>query len=315
MKRKLRQILIARDEIKRDSYVTENKKFEKKHLEAEIIRLVHSIEKGLCLENPRKGFGVAKINTLFSLADKYLSLNPDDYDCMYFIADSVKEYLDFHERENFENEEILAIKNKYDALKSRIPEKDDVYGGIGNISLSEMEFDLAEIEKLFNTRHSIREYSGESVDEETLKKAIALAQRSPSACNRQGVRVYSVDREKFLNDMEESLDGIGGFAQDVDKFLIITGKQSAYRVEEKNQYVVSASMFAGYLTLALHAYNIASCVIQRSLRPRAYWTNFRIKNGIPEDEQIVMLIGIGKYKEETKVPMSKRFSVDKIYRK
>ena len=314
MKRKIRQILIAYRELKRDFKSTGNAEFKKSHIEADIIRLVHSIEKGLCLENSRKGFGVIKIKTLFSLCERYLSLNSDDFDCLYFVLDGVKEYLDFHKKENFENDDILEIKGKYEKLKEKMPERDDVYGGVNQVSLSDMEFDIDEIEKLFNTRHSVREFSGEPVDEETLRKAIKLAQRCPSACNRQGVRVYSVSSEKFLADVEESLDGIGGFAQDVDKFLIITGKQSAYKLEEKNQYIVSASIFAAYLTLALHTYNIAACMIQRSLIPRSYWTKFRMKNKILADEQIVMLIGVGKYKDKTKVPMSKRFDIDKIYR-
>ena len=50
------------------------------------------------------------------------------------------------------------------------------------------------------------------------KKAIKLAQRSPSACNRQGVRVYGVDKSKAQIIIEQ-LEGIGGFANEIDKFI------------------------------------------------------------------------------------------------
>lgn len=315
MKKKLAHIRIALNELKRDFNSTGNPEFAKSRIEADIIRNVHSIEKGLCLEKPRSGFGAAKISDLFSLAEKYLSLNPDDLECLYFVLDGVETYLEYHAKIGFENDTITGIKDKYEQLKSKLPQKTGEFGGIKTVSLSEMNFDMEDVEKLFNTRHSIREFSGESVDEEDIKKAIALAQRCPSACNRQGVRIYSVKGDKFLADIEQNLEGVGGFAQDVDRFLIITGKQSVYSVDEKNQFAVSASIFAGYLTLALHAYKIGACVIQRPLIPREYWSKFRRKNEIPEDEQIVMLIGIGKYKETTKVPLSKRFEVEKIYRK
>ena len=47
----------------------------------------------------------------------------------------------------------------------------------------------AYVENLFNTRHSIRQFGEDKVKIEDIKKAIELAQRAPSACNRQAVRV------------------------------------------------------------------------------------------------------------------------------
>ncbi len=314
MKKKIRQVLIAFSEMKRDSHIATAGEFERSRLEADIIRGVHSIEKGLCLENPRKGFGVAKIKNLFSLAERYLSLGAEDIDCINFIVGGVSAYLAYHDGIGYQSDDITEIRSKYEDLLKKIAPNDGIYGGISTLSSDDMNFDVKEIEKLFETRHSIREFSGERVEEETIKKAISLAQRSPSACNRQGVRVYSINGEKFLKETGNALEGIGGFAESVDKFLIITGKQSVYSVDEKYQFAVSASIFAGYLTLALHTYNVASCVIQRPLVPREYWIEFRKKYKIPEDEQIVMLIGIGKYKETTKVPLSKRFDVEKVYK-
>ncbi len=313
MKKFLVHILMILREMKRDLNVDYNKSFEKSRLEADIIRNVHSIEKGLCLENPRKGFGVAKIKSMFNLADRFLKLNPDDITCLYFVIDGVSEYLEFNKKIGFDNEDIKQIKEMHDKLIQKIVGKDARYGGVDEIAKSEMDFDIESLENFFNTRHSVREFSGESVSEETLKKAIALAQKCPSACNRQGVRVYSIKGEKFLEEMKSSLDGIGGFAKDVDRFLLITGKQSAYKLAEKNQYAVSASIFAAYLTLTLHTYGVAACVVQRPLVPNKYWVAFRDKNGIPADEQLVIMIGIGGYKDKTKVPVSKRFAIDRIY--
>ena len=117
-----------------------------------------------------------------------------------------------------------------------------------------------------------------------------------------------------MAEMKTALQGIGGFADDVDGFLLVTGRKSAYAPGERNQYLVSTSIFAGYLSLALHAYSIAACVVQRSVSPNSLWENFKTINGIPKDEQIVLMFAIGSYKEESKVPISKRFPVDSIYR-
>ena len=110
-----------------------------------------------------------------------------------------------------------------------------------------------------------------------------------------------------------NLEGIGGFADSVDKFLLIAGVQSAYRPGEKNQFAVSAAMFAGYLSLALHAYGIGACAVQRSLFPDKKYDELRLRYNIGKDEQIVIMLGIGNMKDKVKVPVSYRWSLDKIY--
>ena len=223
-------------------------------------------------------------------------------------------YLEFHEKNGFENANIIETRKKFENFSNSLPKKEGVYGGTEELLLSDLNFNVEEIEKLFHTRHSIREFSGETVDDETIRKAISLAQRCPSACNRQAVRVYSVKGSDFLDQYGKSLEGIGGFAQAVDRFLIITGKKSSYTLAEKNQFIVSASMFAAYLTLTLHTYNIAACAIQRPLTATKNWERYKKIKGISSDEQLIMLIGIGKYKDKCTVPLSRRFETDKIYK-
>ena len=51
-----------------------NNKFLEGRYRGEIIRNVHSIEKGLCIENPRKFFGMEKIEKMLQQADRYMSI-------------------------------------------------------------------------------------------------------------------------------------------------------------------------------------------------------------------------------------------------
>ncbi len=292
--------------------IQKNSKYAKNRIEAEIVRNVHSIEKGLSIANPRLGFGIAKINEMFSLIDRYIELT-EEKEVLYFVVDAVDAYLIYHEQKNFVNDDVLGVKDKCLKLKNIIGEHESICGGTLIYNKQDCTQDTDAVMNLFNTRHSVREFSGEKVSEGKIIEAIKLAQRSPSACNRQAVRVYSIDGKDYLNSMG-NLDGIGGFAQDVDKFLLITGVQSAYRPGEKNQFAVSASMFAGYLTLSLHALGIASCVVQRNLYVDKLYSDFRKKYSISTDEQLVVMLGIGMPKNETTVPVSKRFSVNKIYR-
>ena len=52
------------------------------------------------------------------------------------------------------------------------------------------------------------------------------------------------------------MSAVGGFAEKVDKFIIITGKVSEYRDDEQFQYAISASIFAGYLSITLQTEGI-----------------------------------------------------------
>lgn len=314
LKKLLVQHYVAFKETLRNLKIQKDARFNEARIEAEIIRFVHSIEKGLSLQDPRLGFGFKKIQCLFDYIELYLKLeNSDDY-CLRMARGALNAYLKFHEEHSFSNENIIQIKNRARELLGNLEEDAD-YGGILTLNNEQITCSREHAKKLFETRHSVREFSGEPVSEEDIRSAIEMAQYCPSACNRQCARVYSISSEKYMHDMDTNLQGIGGFADDADKFLLVTAKMSAYEIDERNQFVVSASIFAGYLSLALHACGIASCAVQRSLALNEKWDKFREINGIPDDEQIVIMFAIGKYKSETKVPVSKRFSLSKIFRK
>ena len=144
-----------------------------------------------------------------------------------------------------------------------------------------------------------------------LFKAIKLAHHCPSACNRQGYRVHIVSKSNFTV-INNWFDGVGGFADELDKVILITGNLSTYRFGETMQYVVSSSVFAAYLTLALESLGIGCCFIQRTLVITDEWKRVRSELHIPEDEQIVCALGIGNLMEEYKVPVSHRLSIDTI---
>lgn len=317
MKMKLMQYYIAYKETKRNMKRLSNPQYKNARIEANVIRYLHIIEKGLSLEKPRLGFGIAKIEKMFDYINEYLALNTGDNFCVLMARDAVREYLAFHEKNGYCDENIKKINEMLSNLNSRLNSEDngEIYGGTLVLKSSDRDYSVTDIEKMFRARHSVRDFSGEKVSEEDIEKAVELAKLCPSACNRQCTRVYSVDAKEYLKGINSNLQGIGGFADAADKFLIVTAKTSAYELNEKYQYVVSAGMFAGYLTLALQTYNIAACTVQRSLLWDDAWDNYAKEKGIPGDEQVVVMIAIGNFKEETIVPVSKRFPLEKIYRK
>ena len=281
-----------------------------------IVRFVHSIEKGLSIESPRAEFGYDKIVTLNSWIDEYLKMEPDDKTCVYMAADALAAYCAYHDEIGINTEKIKTIKAF--AVKLQKIKIDDnvsgIFGGTLTIDRNEQTFDINDVERFFKTRHSIRQFEKTPVSDELICKAVELAQTAPSACNRQAVRVYAMDTKKFVEEYPENLQGVGGFVDSCDKVVMVTGKISPYEEAEYKQFIVSAGIFAGYLSLALHGLGLGACVVQRSLRPNKVWASFCEKMNIPEDEQIICLLVVGHMKEITVVPYSKRFDTETVLR-
>lgn len=293
--------------------VLSQSEFEADRIEGEIIRNAHSIEKGLSLEHVKPGFGFAKMTAAFELIERYKEIRGNyESEAIGMFADAVKAYLEFHKELEYQDEHTRRIEKLYGELTTKGVLTDGTMGGYQKIKKTVYsEEELTTLRSLFENRHSVREFADTSVDKKKLEWAIELACHCPSACNRQCYRVHVLSRKNF-DKMDGWLDGIGGFAEDVDQFLIVTAKLSVYRKSEEMQYVVSASVFAAYLTLALQALSIGCCFVQRPFMPNAGWSKVAAQLRIPRDEQVVCVLGIGNLKDEYKVPVSHRLSQDII---
>lgn len=312
IKRKMQSYFRAWRNLVKHHSVQDMKDQRLNQLAAELIRNTHSIEKGLSIETPRLSFGQKK---QLEMMDQIEILSQSD--SMYhreaceMALCAIQEYLEYHTSKGYSDEFCEKLKSFLMEKRALFP--DTKKGGTLCLKKSELNFDVPEIERLFDTRHSIRDFDQTEVCMEDLKRALELAQKAPSACNRQGVRVYVLDKEKSRDYMKQ-LSGIGGFAEAVDKYILVTGKTSAYRLEEDNQFIVSASIYAAYLTLTLHLYGIGACVVQRPVVWNAEWAQNRKVFGIPEDEQIVCLLAVGNLKESCKVPVSYRMKNEEMIR-
>lgn len=306
MKKLIQNVLInMRNIIKYDKYI-KNKNNE--NIAADIMRYTHSIEKGLSLENIRLGFGREKLKNIIILTNQ-LDMSKYSKEVISMTVSTINEYVKYHKKMDYKDEFISELEKFITKYKLYLMEEN--FGGVKRIKKEDMIFDISEIEKFFMTRHSVRDFSDEIIENDELKKAISLAQTAPSACNRQGYRIHIIDN-KSDSILKNWLSGVGGFADAIDKILIITGKVSVYKSNENYQYIVSASIFAAYLSLTLHLYNMGACIIQRPVIWTKKWNQIRKKYNIPSDEQIVCILGVGKLKDEFNVPVSHRLSIDEI---
>jgi len=276
-------------------------------ISAGILQLSHRLEKGLAIRSPRRLWGWDKAKDLAVLISR------GDPEKDRFAIETGKGVLGAYiaAKEATGDSEELEFVSQLKALMSEKNVSAEQNGAGGTLMLSAENILLSKeeracVEKLFATRHSVRDYSEESVSREELLQAIELANRCPSACNRQSTRVY------VLTAAEREELGYKN-SYNADKYLIITGCISSFKANEMNDWIVSASIFAGYLTLTLHMLGIGSCVIRKELvRKTEYNEKIRRFCNIAENEQIVLELAVGKYKDSFKVPMSNRISAEEI---
>ena len=169
---------------------------------------------------------------------------------------------------------------------------------------------LPALTQLCFSRRSVRAYQQRPVNLVEVRAAIALAQLSPSACNRQPWIVHAYEERKKIDSMLELQNGNAGFGRLIPLLLVICVETSAFfDGSERNEPYVDAGLFTMTLLLALQAKGLSSCCLNWCVEPDADREAHR-RGQIPDSERIIMYLAVGYAEEAAVVPRSARRSVD-----
>lgn len=266
--------------------------------EAQIIKMYHSIEKGLAYSKFRAGFGRQNVDELVSAMENY-SREYDIEAFFYKTALSVlKEYIAKNELFGYVDNDL---KNKIESLKGT-PNK---CGGVINYEFF-ANSQYESYDEFVYSRHSIREFSDVPVEIERIKEALALAQYTPSACNRQGWKTRIVVDKDKIKKILANQNGNRGFGENIDKLLVITSDIRYFSKDrEIHQPFIDGGMYAMNVLHALHSKNIATIPLSASLRDDQ---EEAVRECIKLDdaEVLILFIGIGNYLKEVFVTKSER---------
>lgn len=263
-----------------------------------IFQTAHRLEKGLCISEPRKYWGFDSAIKLVHLIAEEKGKQTKDEKAIEIGQAVLSAYVNEKEQKN-ETDMLTTLKAEIKKADISLT-RDCSVGGAVNLRRSDLLVDSGSIEQLFMTRHSVRDFDSSPIDNNKLEKAIRLALRAPSACNRQASMIYVISGEERVK--------IGSSNEyHADKYLIITGDMKAFALSELNDWIVSTSVFCGYLSLALHAEGIGSCIFRKDIISKSeYNDNIRKLCNIPENEQIILEMAIGNYKQSFNAPVSYR---------
>lgn len=273
-----------------------------------IIREYHVIEKGLTMPEPRLGFGKEILMDLIKNCLIFTSKYAHKEEQLMHAISVVIEYELFHEKNNYilDNEIVLMIeKLKFSFSDIEISNQKEVTqtNYFSNIDSPFPEFSWS--------RSSVRNYSNENVDINSIIAALDIARSTPSACNRQPWRTYVFDSKNQILSILNLQGGNRGFGHLSNKLIIICSEISMYApIEERNGAYVDGGMYAMNLLYALHYKKIAACILNCSFSIEKD-KKMRKLSGIKESEVFIAMITCGIAPESFKITNSYRYNLMK----
>ena len=278
-------------------------------VKGQLTILYHVIEKGLTMPETRFGFGMKIIQELTDLCSFYIQKGYDTRDQIFFHSIEVlNEYLRFHVLNNFSLEANIIKGINEVSSAARIDTSSSQYHFSNSEFFKDHHSSFVEFCK---SRHSSRNFLQKDIPIETIYQCIELANRSPSDCNRQPIRVYIIKNQQKMRKVLDLQNGNRGFGHLANTLFVIASDISSFQGMERNEPFLNAGLFSMTLLYALHFHKIGACLLNWAA-PDSKDKKLRTLLQIPENEQIAVLIACGYLPDEFKIAISPRLEVPKI---
>lgn len=280
-------------------------------IEANIIVRYHVLEKGLTMPDRHLPFGTKVATQLVDFIYEYERRYVNTSQVSHAIA-VLREYLDTHVREGaFTNEDSFWQKMKTFCDNHR------EVSASSQINITRAEFyadKSTDFPKFSLSRHTVRNYSSRPVTIEKIERAVSLASSSPSACNRQHVKVRCISNKEICKEMLSLQGGNRGFGHLADKVLIITSDVHAEigGVRERNDPWVNGGIYLMNLCYALHYYEVAHCILTCSFEQEAE-TKARRICAIPDNEVFIAMLSCGEAPEKFSIALSPKRNLSELF--
>lgn len=279
-----------------------NRYNDKNKLHTDLVIRTHALEKGMSIGSVRVGFGQPKALALLDDLQHYLSLGGEKT----FVGEScsiINKYILFNEQMGAN---MTNIKSKFYKFCEA---NDIILSDMGGIYVLDKRTTGLKSKGTFDvfsqSRFSVRDFGSERIPLEWIEKALALAEKTPSACNRQSWKIHVYSDEMLRNKIFSLQGGCKGFSEDMQYAILICGDIRGYNINELSQMYVDGGIYAMNLLYALHFEGVAAIPLTMAHKQNMI-KRIKREMGLPENEMPILLVGVGSYKESYKVAVSER---------
>lgn len=274
-------------------------------MRANIMMQAHIVEKGLSLADVKPWFGQPKITALIADVKNYYN-KFGDKKLLYWVDSMLQSYMDF----NAQNEGApTKITEQFEDLKSLLGDfKDEsLKGGFVEVKKEDCHPEEFAFEAFAESRHSVRSFTGESIDIQLINKALEIAETTPSACNRQPWYNYVVTDRKAIDDILSIQRGSRQFKDQVSALVITSSSAHFFFGDEFNQMYFNTGLYAMNLLYALHSEGLGTIPLNMGISDEDL-AKIRTICRMPESQMPIALIAVGILPEHYKYAKSARFS-------
>lgn len=275
-------------------------------------RNIHRIEKGLTMQPRKAVFALDYIGETVDAYQLYTESKPSptEYEFKWF-SDVLNEYFSNVEKDKYLKTAEEIFKTSFYTLDSnkevnplkRIPYKR---------KLADVPVQYENMLQLAKRRRSVRWFLDKEVPRDQIDNAIAVANLSPSACNRQPFEFRIFDDKELVQKIASASIGTTGFKANIPVISVIVGKLDAY-FSERDRHVIyiDGSLASMSFMFALETLGLSSCPIN--------WPDIESKEkelanilGLSKFERPIMLVALGYPDPNGLVPFSEKKSMNKI---
>lgn len=269
------------------------------------VKTYHRLEKSLSFRNRRKGSGWSAASDLVTLMSRG---GFDPAAAGYHENVGIKVLHDFVALSPEEHRAREQVDRFLQQTKLASAE-----GGVIDLCADDLLAGRLESpERFFLSRHSVRDFQPRPVPRELLERAVQLAMKTPSVCNRQAWHLYHLEQRESIDRALQLQNGNRGFGHEIPCLLIVTADLTAFDTHgERFQHWIDGGMFTMSLVLALHSLGLASCCLNWSRGPL---DDLALRKSVRIDgaHTVITMMAVGYASENLKVCYSARRPLQSI---
>jgi nitroreductase len=275
-------------------------------IEGKIIAHYHTLEKGLSHFAPKNCFSLPIAENLVKLINLYDTKSVLRSRQVNVAVEVLEKY------KNFPNNKSCITINLVNQINLLKPNSKIKAGVIQFTRDQYFDKSTSSFDQFAISRYSVRDFTEKSVSLAVLQAAVNVAQKTPSVCNRQTVKVHILTNKKDIQNHLALQTGNRGFGNKINKLLIITSNIHLFEgPNERNQAFTDGGMFAMSLLYALHNQKIGTVTLNWSYN-KCQDIALHNLGIVPQNEKVILFIGVGHVPKNFNVAASNRRNLSEV---